>query len=246
MFRRLLVISDNVHMCSNFNLAFDNLNLKEVAVNYAISPQSNKTDFEKEFQKEVLVINLKNANEVIQIINSYDLIFSIHCKQLFPKDLVNSVKCINVHPGFNPTNRGWYPQVFSIIYDLPIGATIHEIDEYLDHGDIIDRTLVEKNIIDNSETLYAKILTKEIELINKNLLSIIHNNYSTIVPENKGNLYLKSDFNKLCLIDLNEKVNVGEFINRLRALSHGDHKNAFFIDKKSGKKVYIKIDTSYE
>ena len=246
MYRRLLVISDNVHMCTNFNRVYESLKLKEVNVDFAISPNNNKDTFEKGFQKEVFVINLKNKNEVCQIINNYDLIFSIHCKQLFPKELVNGVKCINVHPGFNPINRGWYPQVFSIINDLPIGATIHEIDEYLDHGNIIDRALVEKDIIDNSESLYNKILNMETELINKNLLAIIHNNYSSYIPENEGCLFLKSDFNKICLIDLNEKVNVGEFINKLRALSHGDHKNAYFLDKKSGKKVFIKIDLSYE
>ena len=65
------------------------------------------------------------------------LIISLHCKQLFPKGLISTVKCINVHPGLNPHNRGWYPQVFSIINKRPLGATIHEIDEELDHGDVI-------------------------------------------------------------------------------------------------------------
>ena len=233
-------------MCSSFNEIFNSLDLKEASVNYSISPHSEKDAFENEFQKEVLIINLKNKNHITQVINNYDLIFSIHCKQLFPKELVNSVKCINVHPGFNPINRGWYPQVFSIVYDLPIGATIHEIDEYLDHGNIIDRALVKKDITDNSETLYTKVLKMETELINKNLLTIIQNKYSTFTPENEGHLYLKSDFRKLCLIDLNENTNVGEFIDKLRALSHGDHKNAFFIDKESGKKIFIKLNISYE
>jgi methionyl-tRNA formyltransferase len=95
---------------------------------FAISPFSNPEDFEISTK----VYDLKKSNHIIEIIEKYQLVFSLHCKQIFPSELISNVKCINVHPGYNPLNRGWYPQVFSIIYDLPIGATIHEIDEVVD------------------------------------------------------------------------------------------------------------------
>ena len=68
--------------------------------------------------------------------DSYDLFLSLHSKQLFPDALVETRPCFNVHPGLNPHNRGWFPQVFSILNGLPCGVTIHNMDTQLDHGPI--------------------------------------------------------------------------------------------------------------
>ena len=233
-------------MASSFQEIFEELDLMDVSVDYSISPLSDKFKFEEKLNKGVFVYNLKSDQHLEEIIEKYDLVFSIHCKQIFPKKLINSLKCMNVHPGYIPLNRGWYPQVFSIIYDLPIGATIHEIDEDLDHGNIIDRELVEKEIIDTSFTLYNKVIQKEKSLLKKNLFSIISNSYTTIKPENEGHLYLRADFNKLCEIDLNQSTTAKDIINKLRALTHDEFKNAFFIDPKTGKKVFISINLEYE
>ena len=159
-------------------------------------------------------------------------------------DLISKLKCINIHPGYNPYNRGWYPQVFSIIHNLPIGATIHEIDEKLDHGAIIDREIVEKYSYDTSETLYNRILTKEIELLEKNIESIIFNTYQVIIPESEGNLSLKKDFNDLLELDLDESTTVRKVIDKLRALTHGNYNNAYFIDDITGQKIYIGVTLS--
>ncbi|MBP7223209.1 MAG: dTDP-4-amino-4,6-dideoxyglucose formyltransferase [Sedimentibacter sp.] len=246
MYKRILVISDNIIMASSFQEIFEELDLMDVSVDYSISPFSDKFKFEEKLNKGVFVYNLKSNQHLEEIIEKYDLVFSIHCKQIFPKKLINSLKCINVHPGYNPLNRGWYPQVFSIIYDLPIGATIHEMDEELDHGNIIDRELVEKETIDTSFTLYNKVIQKEKSLLKNNLFSIISNSYTTIKPENEGHLYLRDDFNKLCEIDLNRSTTAKDIINKLRALTHDEFKNAFFIDPKTGKKVFISINLEYD
>ena len=48
----------------------------------------------------------------------------------------------------------------------------------------------------------------------------------------------------MCEINLNEKVTMKEAIDRLRALSHGDYKNAYFIS--NGEKVFLKLDIEKE
>ncbi|MCK9167492.1 MAG: dTDP-4-amino-4,6-dideoxyglucose formyltransferase [Bacteroidales bacterium] len=245
MFKNILVVTDNLYMCTNFQQVFEDLSFKGVRISFAISPFSDKNNFENRLKFSVSVYDLKNDKHVKTICENYDLVFSIHCKQIFPKELVNTVKCINVHPGYNPINRGWYPQVFSILYDIPIGATIHEIDEKLDHGNIIDREFVEKEIVDTSLTLYNKVLKKEIFLLKKNLPSIISNCYSTIKPENEGKLFMKNDFKNLCEIDLKQLTTAEDLINKFRALTHNDYKNAFFIDQKTNKKVFISINLEY-
>jgi methionyl-tRNA formyltransferase len=238
MYDKVLIISDNVYLCREFKKVITDFKNTAVTFRFAGSPFSNIKDFKG---IKISILDLKNPIDIQYIISNFNLVFSIHCKQIFPSKLLNNTKCINIHPGYNPINRGWYPQVFSIINDLPIGVTIHEIDEKLDNGAIIVREYVQKFITDTSETLYNRILKKEIELLNRYLPIILENKYKTILPETEGNLFLKKNFNDLLKIDLDEQCRVGDLINKLRALTHGNFKNAYFIDKETGNKVYIGI-----
>ncbi|MEO6613351.1 MAG: dTDP-4-amino-4,6-dideoxyglucose formyltransferase [Chitinophagaceae bacterium] len=241
MFKNILVISDHVLMCKKFLEIVKAKKISIENISFAISPFSKKENFQISEEVEILVLDLKNKDDVEIIKKNYDLVFSIHCKQIFPADLINEVKCINVHPGYNPINRGWFPQVFSILNKVQTGATIHEIDGEIDHGGIIAREFVNKEIFDTSKSLYTKIVEKEIELLDAWLEKIINNEYSVTLPGEEGNLYFKKDYKKLLEIDLKEKISAGDFIDRLRALSHEGFDNAYFLDPGSGKKIYVEI-----
>tara|TARA_R110002012_G_scaffold320587_1_gene544628 strand:+ start:886 stop:1539 length:654 start_codon:yes stop_codon:yes gene_type:complete len=214
----ILIISDNQFIKKNMIRIFNNYNLK-----YNIVESKN--------------IDLHNID------SKYELVISAHCKKLFPPKLVNSFRCINIHPGLNPYNRGYYPQAFSLINKLPIGATIHEIDEELDHGPIIYQEEIEIKSTDTSFSLYNKVIKKEIELFEKNFNSIINNNYIITTPKNEGNLNLKKDFDNLCKIDLDNIDTFENHINLLKALTFDKYKNAYFIDK-NGDKIYLNIKLS--
>ena len=187
------------------------------------------------------VSSVKVKTDFRSIISNHNLVISLHCKQLFPKELVESVRCVNVHPGLNPFNRGWFPQVFSILNGLPTGATIHEIDEHLDHGNIIAQKEVPNFKWDTSIDIYDRVLEAELELIQQHLSSILDGSYATTQPSTEGNVNLKKDFDKLCQLDLNKKQTVSETIDLLRALTHGTYQNAYFIDPESGEQVYISV-----
>lgn len=183
---------------------------------------------------------LSVKKNLANILARYQLVISIHCKQIFPADLVNQIRCINVHPGLNPYNRGWFPQVFSIINGMPSGVTIHEIDEQLDHGAIICQQEYKIEAWDTSGSAYEKIMALERELVLKHFDSLLRGDYPTTQPEISGNLNLKKDFDQLKEIELDQVGTYGKLINRLRALSHGDFKNAYFFDA-AGNKVFVKI-----
>jgi dTDP-4-amino-4,6-dideoxyglucose formyltransferase len=146
---KILIITDNEFIKSNMIEIFTN----------------NKYRWEYSIQ-ESINLNLKDKNIIQEIVSTYNLVISAHCKKIFPPNLVNNIRCINLHPGLNPYNRGWFPQVFSIINHLPIGATIHEIDNKLDHGPIIVQEEVKINSTDTSLEVYNKVIQKEIELFN--------------------------------------------------------------------------------
>jgi methionyl-tRNA formyltransferase len=244
-YKNILVISDNPSLCFRFCGIISVHQWQDTAFSFAISPFSDPALFDVGNHK-VKTIDLRQPDQVADILKQHDLVFSIHCKQIFPPALVSGVKCINVHPGYNPVNRGWYPQVFAILHKLEIGATIHEIDNEVDHGPIIARELVPMYPQDTSGDLYNRILDKEIEMLGHWLQPIVGNNYEAVMPGNEGNLYLKKDFNALLALDVNEPTTMGDAIDKLRALTHGTFNNAYFIDSATGKKIYVRIQLTPE
>nr|WED69134.1 formyltransferase family protein [Pectobacterium colocasium] len=145
--KRLLVISDNKELS-----LFLKSELGENFFEHPLKVDFCYTSFNLNPQQMIEIdakkINVKDEETITRIIENYDLVFSLHCKQIFPNRLVENVCCINFHPGLNPYNRGWYPQAFSIVNGLPVGSTIHLMDTEVDHGEIIDQKEVEikKNI----------------------------------------------------------------------------------------------------
>ncbi len=242
MYCNILVVSDNLTLINTFHFLVKEMN--SVKVSYACS-KSNIALLENKLLK-VKIEPIVLKEEYAKVIQKYDLVFSLHCKQLFPNELVQKVKCINVHPGLNPYNRGWFPQVFSILNGMKAGATIHEIDEQLDHGAIIAQKEIIIDKWDTSLTAYNKIQAAEIELLKENLPAILIGGYKSKLAEQEGNVNLKKDFSALCSIDLEKQVTLNEAIDYLRAMTHGEYKNAYLIDKKTGKKVFVSIDLKPE
>lgn len=224
--KKTLVLTDNIHACE---LAHELTRLHGEIDVY----QSPNGPLEG-------VPRLNVRNQASMVISEYTLVLSIHCKQIFPSELVNGIRCVNVHPGLNPYNRGWFPQVFSIINGLPSGVTIHEIDDELDHGPIIAQQEYKIQSWDTSGSAYAKIMAVERDLVLKHFISIRDREYDTVAPHEEGNLNYKKDFDNLKKIDLEQQGTFGEFINRLRALTHDNFRNAYFVDD-SGTKVFVRI-----
>jgi hypothetical protein len=49
------------------------------------------------------------------------------------------------------------------------------------------------------------------------------------------------DFNALCKLEIEKQQTIGETIDLLRALTHGEYKNAYFFDPNSGKRIFVSI-----
>ncbi|HAO93571.1 MAG: hypothetical protein A2X99_05470 [Deltaproteobacteria bacterium GWB2_55_19] len=235
-YSKILVVTDNIFLYEKFKAIVKNQGV-EGLFEYRYS--KNNHNFKKIFEDNAEFRPIDITNEIVELCK-FDLIISAHSKQLFPAELVKRIKCINIHPGLNPYNRGWFPQVFSILNKLPLGATIHEIDEQIDHGPIIDQIDVPIYSWDTSLTCYNRVLEAELTLIEKNLMKIINGTYLTRLPSEEGNLNLKKDFENLRRIDLEETGTFRDFLDRLRALTHGNYQNAFFVEE-NGQKVFVRI-----
>ena len=236
--KNLLVISDNQELCLFLKGELENKfeNLIKVDFKYTSLNQNPKSMIDIGAEK----INFKSEDDTNTLVLEYDLVFSLHSKQIFPNFLVDNVCCINFHPGLNPYNRGWYPQVFSIINGLPIGATIHLMDSKIDHGDIIAQKEVDIEVSDTSLEVYRKIIEAEKKLIQENIFDIVQGTFNTMYPEHEGNLNGIKDYKALCELSLESTATFREHLNILRATTHGNFKNAYFFGD-NGKKYFLRI-----
>lgn len=241
---KILIVSDNPDLSRHvIKMLTTEPQLKNLAYELRYSFRNHSPD--SMIALGATSIDLRNHIEVQNIINSFDIVFSLHCKQIFPGKLVNNITCINVHPGYNPYNRGWYPQVFSIINKLPVGVTIHLMNSEIDHGPIIYQQQISIQEHETSFEVYEKLIAKEKELLEKYFSNLIFGDYQIFDVENNGNYNSITDFNKLCELNLNDTASLKEHIDLLRSLSHGNFKNAYFINS-DGKKNYISVTITPE
>ena len=223
---KTLILTDNDF---SFQLSTD-LSEQYDGIDICQSPHGPLTDVRRLDVKE----------NTVHIIENYGLVISIHSRQLFPAPLVRGVRCVNVHPGFNPHNRGWFPQIFSILNGLPMGVTIHEMDEKIDHGPIIAQRKYEIKSWDTSGSIYLQIMKIEREMVLENFDSILEGSYVAYPPSFEGNINLKRDFDQLRELDMDREGTFRNFLDHLRALTHDEFRNAFYIDD-SGEKVFVRV-----
>jgi dTDP-4-amino-4,6-dideoxyglucose formyltransferase len=239
--KKILILSDNIEVIVNFLMVLKECNLNVDDFDFSCSDKERANMYAQELKVKMRFLNLKEPDVISDLIKEYNLIISLHCQQLFPETLVKQVRCVNIHPGYLPDNRGWYPHIFSIINNRIAGVTIHEITGRVDAGPIIARKQVDCPAWYTSLELYRDILLAEKELIKLTLLLIINHTYTTQLPEASPKLILKKDFEEIKKLNLEENSTWGTVINRLRGLSHGSYRNAFFIDPKTQRKVYVRI-----
>jgi len=235
---RVLVLTDNEYLFNNFTKIVENKHLQQYRFDFRFSPKNKQ--FLDKYRESTQFSGISVIESLEEIILQYKLLISLHCKQIFPSELVTAVRCINIHPGFNPYNRGFFPQVFSIINKKKVGVTIHEMDEELDHGPIIVREEVPIESWETSGDVYRRILRTEIRLIEENLEDMLNGTYKLTYPEEEGNINSFKDFKRLCKINPSEVATYIEVIDRLRALTHDDYRNAYFYDE-NGMKMFVRI-----
>lgn len=237
---RVCVITDNRYIYEHFRAITKKKGEKhEFDYYYSVTNNSFSEMYENE---DIRPIRLKELDEAW--FNDYDVYFSLHCKQIFPDTLVKNHRCINIHPGFNPYNRGWFPQVFSIINGLPAGVTIHEMDTELDHGPIILQQEIHIDSYDTSKDVYDRILETEMKLLEEHFEELIEGDYSVSEMQMEGNVNYMADFKSLCKLDMEQEGTMREHLNLLRAVSFAGYKNAYYED--NGEKIYVTVSFEHE
>ncbi len=188
------------------------------------------------------LVTTKQQLELIESIQP-DIVVAVGYQHIVPEVTLEipDEGCINVHPGYLPHGRGFNPNVWSIVDNLPAGATIHYMDDGIDTGEIIARQRVDRLMVDTGKSLYQRIEQACVELFKQTWPSI-ESGTADAVPQAESNAtyHYKSDFVDLCRIDPEQTYEAKELIDRLRALTFPPFNNAFI--EVDGEKYYIEID----
>jgi dTDP-4-amino-4,6-dideoxyglucose formyltransferase len=236
MVSRALVVTDRVDLKVRFARL---LRRKKLLARTTFRCSPGTLDEKERREADLEALDLRR--ELQEVVSTYDLIVSLNCRQLFPPDLVRSRTCVNIHPGYNPHNRGWYPHVFSIINHKTAGATLHIMDEKIDHGPVIARQAVSIDPWDRSDDVYRKVVEAQFQLLEDHVQALYEGTFTSQRPEEEGNVNTKRDFEVLKRVDLEERLTGREWIDRLRALSHPPFWNAWFEDP-SGARIFVRLE----
>lgn len=172
-----------------------------------------------------------------------DLVISAGFRHIVPDEYlaVPSRGAVNLHKSYLPYNRGANPNVWSIIDDHPAGVSIHYMTASIDGGSIIDRRKVPIHPDDTGRSLYERLERTQLDQFKEQWPAIRDGDPDTIDQDpDTGTYHKKQDFVDLWELDKSAETTVGNFLDRLRALTFPPYKNAYFtVD---GTKYHVEID----
>ncbi len=100
------------------------------------------------------------------ITNDCDL-YIVAGANLIDEQALKNKKIINAHPGIIPAARGLDSFKWSILNSIPLGVTLHYIDENVDMGEIISVIPTPVFISDTLETLAKRHYDNEIKILSQ-------------------------------------------------------------------------------
>ncbi len=130
----------------------------ERAKQHGISTQAieNRRCDTREAHEYAVICALKDAGVEVVLLAGYMRLVSKYFIQAFPQ------KILNIHPSLLPAFPGLNAQQQAVDYGVRIsGATVHFVDEFLDHGPIIVQAALLVDTNEGAESLRQRILKLE-------------------------------------------------------------------------------------
>jgi len=198
-------------------------------------------------KEDVEVKALLTEKEQLSLIKELEpeLVISAGFEHKVPEEIIEIPEkgIVNVHPSYLPFNKGSHPYIWSIIDETPAGVSIHYMSPEIDEGPVIAKKEVMVMPEDTGKTLYNRLTSTSVQLFKDNWKKIAKGSEAK-EQEEEGTTHYSRELEEISELDLNEEITVGDFINRLRALTFPPHKSAYF--ELYGKKYFVEIDIMEE
>lgn len=190
------------------------------------------------------------------LLQQADWFLLLSWKHIIPIGLIRLPKqgVLNLHYSLLPAYRGVYPVNWAIINgENKTGFTFHFVNERIDEGEIFMQIEVPVCLSDTARTLQSRldnvVFDHFDELIERLLAYDLEGRVTNFTnkPDSTSNYYSRVKFENACQIDLVRNYRGVDFFNLLRGLSFfEDSNNAYVIDAKTGKKIFITLNLREE
>lgn len=146
---------------------------------------------------------------------------SVHYPRILGKDVISRYhKLYNLHPGYLPWGRGYYPIFWAMFDNTPAGATLHEITEKVDAGPIVAQVRVESYPHDTGGSLFERVRKAEKELLQQHWNRIITDDDISSYPQPPGGSYhSKKEFLEIKKQSNWQNMNGTDLIHLVRCLT---------------------------
>lgn len=154
--------------------------------------------------------------------------WSVHYPKIFSQAFLGRYRAIyNVHPGYLPWGRGWYPVFWALWNDEPAGATVHQVTAKLDGGPILDQISVPKVETDTGDSLLRRVRHAEKALIIRYLFSCSRPcMWPVRATQEKGSYHDKKDFARIVTHDFVRNLPAGQVFKLRQCLEYEKRLNA--------------------
>jgi len=175
--------------------------------------------------------NMPSGYVISDDIESADILISVMYDKLLDKHTVDTKKCFNFHPGVLPEYRGAGAYSWVLLNgERKTGVTLHEINEGIDTGDIIE---IREFLISSNDTAHSLFRRAE-DLLHKMFIDwfddILFGRYESVPQKkNEGSIYLRNDLNK-----------AKNITNIMRAFHFPGKESAYYLND-SNEKIYLKF-----
>ncbi len=135
------------------------------------------------------------TNDRVDTLSGYDSVIVYGYRHILSAALLatNPKPPVNLHISFLPFNRGAHPNFWCWIERTPAGVTVHEIDEGIDTGPIIQQRRFDLN---DDEATFEEIYWELRSLAEKTLIEafprIITGNYEKFPQKGNGTFHKSS------------------------------------------------------
>ena len=173
-----------------------------------------------------------------------DLVFFIGWSHIIPNSIIETYKCICLHPSPLPKYRGGSPIQNQIINgEVDSAVTFFIMDQGIDTGDIIHQCYLSLN--DKLDGIFNNIELIGIKYINRIITDFINNQIVTCKQDNSKSTFYKRRNESESEINIEEILNHESvyLYNKIRSLND-PYPNAY-IRCKDGAKLFL-IESKYE
>ncbi|MCX7735634.1 MAG: formyltransferase family protein [Candidatus Kapabacteria bacterium] len=223
------------------NIAVDVLNYIKNNFNHNLCVVLNKTDkgingFQRSLKYYALEWNIDIFN-LDEIYNIDDLIFlSLEFDRIIKPEKFKTKNLFNIHFSLLPEYKGMYTSALPILHGKNYsGVTLHEIDEGIDTGDIIDQVKFEIPEYYTSRDLYLKYIEEGTQLVITNIEKIIKNNYNKFKQPYENSTYFSKKSIDYSNLQIDYNTTAYQIVNQLRAFTFREYQLPTYNNKKISK-----------